>query len=605
MNKLNSNERDLLGNGKAFELVYNKRKHLTFLAYIFIVVFIGIVGVAKALEQPPDRISGIVLEKDTDEGLKEVTVILDMDDGDGGFSTVQETVTDSDGNYSFTGFFNHDFKVRLEIKDGWEITTPEEGYHSVKNPWSRTSFRMDFEIDLGDTEVVEFSDQNLEEAVRNELEIPEGDITEEDMLDLTALYGLRQGIEVLHGMEYASNLDTLYLSANNISDIAPLSKLTNLEELNLFGNDISDIETLSCLTNLENLHVGNNKIICINALSDLTNLESLMLFGNDINDIETLSRLTNLEGLWLQENNITNIEVLSELTNLKNLNLGNNNISDISALSHLTNLESLMLFRNDISNIETLSGLTNLKILHLSANNISDISALSKLTNLQTLMLFRNDISNIETLSDLANLEDLNLSSNNITDICALSELTNLERLWLQDNSISDIDVLSDLTKIERLRSRRNKITDISALVDNEGIDDSDIVHINTNPLAPESYTEHISELEERGVDLDYDHPGEIHGTVSDDDTGEGLEDVTVFLDINRDGELNDWEISTVTDADGNYSFDPIGPYEYEVRVKVSEDRLIATPRAEYHSIELSSEETITGLDFELDATEN
>ena len=57
-----------------------------------------------------------------------------------------------------------------------------------------------------------------------------------------------------------TNLTSLYLWENKISDIKPLSNLTNLTSLSLWGNKISDIKPLSNLTNLTFLSLSGNPL---------------------------------------------------------------------------------------------------------------------------------------------------------------------------------------------------------------------------------------------------------------------------------------------------------------------------------------------------------
>ncbi|WP_375493701.1 leucine-rich repeat domain-containing protein [uncultured Nostoc sp.] len=57
-----------------------------------------------------------------------------------------------------------------------------------------------------------------------------------------------------------TNLTSLSLRSNKISDIKPLSALTNLTSLSLRSNKISDIKPLSALTKLEILNINNNPI---------------------------------------------------------------------------------------------------------------------------------------------------------------------------------------------------------------------------------------------------------------------------------------------------------------------------------------------------------
>ena len=67
--------------------------------------------------------------------------------------------------------------------------------------------------------MVNIPDENLEQAIRDELEKPTGYITVADMEELTVLDARRKIIEELIGLEYAKNMGSLYLEYNSISDI--------------------------------------------------------------------------------------------------------------------------------------------------------------------------------------------------------------------------------------------------------------------------------------------------------------------------------------------------------------------------------------------------
>ena len=195
-------------------------------------------------------------------------------------------------------------------------------------------------------------DSNLEAAIREAINKPEGSIYTSDLQPLTVLEAQERGILDLSGLEYCVNLEWLDLGENNISDISPLAGLTNLWRLNLNNNSISDISPLAGLTNLQGL----------------TNLDSLGLYDNNISNISPLAGLTNLQGL--------------------------------------TNLDSLGLYDNNVSDISPLAGLTNLRYLELQANNISDISALAGLTNLDSPGLYDNNVSDISPLVENSGLSD-------------------------------------------------------------------------------------------------------------------------------------------------------------------------------------------------------
>ena len=193
-----------------------------------------------------------------------------------------------------------------------------------------------------------FPDQNLEAAIREALNKPEGPITSEDLAGLTVLNAPGRDISDLTGIEHCINLRELHLwGGNKVSDITSLSNLTNLHILTLDNNQISDIRPLINLTNLQILHLGgNHQITDISPLSGLTNLRNLEMGGNEISNISPLSNLTDLRLLYLDHNLIINISPLEALTKIGeweggvqerdgvNVHLGisNNQISDISYL---------------------------------------------------------------------------------------------------------------------------------------------------------------------------------------------------------------------------------------------------------------------------------
>ena len=66
-----------------------------------------------------------------------------------------------------------------------------------------------------------FPDANLEEAVREALGLPEGDITPQDLQGLTELVAPERGIEDLTGLEHATSLEGLSLDGNQSATWRP------------------------------------------------------------------------------------------------------------------------------------------------------------------------------------------------------------------------------------------------------------------------------------------------------------------------------------------------------------------------------------------------
>ena len=197
-------------------------------------------------------------------------------------------------------------------------------------------------------QIVEIPDPNLERAIRERLELPtDVPITQQEMLRLTGLAAEVAEVETLIGLEYATNLKSLYLRNNPIKDLTPLAKLTQLELLHMPGVPINDLTLIANLTQLKELILASCGIRDISPLASLTQLILLNLNGNDIVDVSPLAKLTALEELWLEGNQIVDVSPLAKLTALKTLYLEGNPIVDVSPVQEL----SLTDFRYDEVNV--------------------------------------------------------------------------------------------------------------------------------------------------------------------------------------------------------------------------------------------------------------
>ena len=314
---------------------------------------------------------------------------------------------------------------------------------------------------------VTFPDANLEAAIREAIDKPEGLIFTSDLDGLTSLK--TKGITDLTGLEYCSNLTELVLDYNQISDLSPLASLTKLTVLHLScwtrsETQITDLSPLQNLTKLTRLHITGS--------------------GNQISDISPLSSLTNLTDLYLHSNQISDLSPLASLTKLTVLNLKCWTVRNGTQMTDLASLQNL----------------TELTELYLSLYQISDLSPLASLTNLIRLDLGYNQISDISPLASLANLTDLYLNGNQISDLSPLTNLTSLTQLELGRNQISDISPLASLTNLIRLDLGYNQISDISPLLSLPSLKTLHIRH--GNPLSETSLKVHIPQLKKRGVSI-------------------------------------------------------------------------------------------------------
>ena len=313
--------------------------------------------------------------------------------------------------------------------------------------------------------VVSIPDANLATAVRDALGLRRFiNITQLDLLKLTALSAENQGIKDLTGLADAKNLKYLFLGQNQIKDIAILENLPNLAVLSLLSNQISDFTPIARLTKLIELDLSENPGGDIRPITKLTQLQTLYLSGYRIQDLAPFARFTNLLRLGLAHNQIRDLTPLAELTQLRNLQLWDNQIRDITPLSELINLEWLDLSENRISNIAPLKNLTQLQVLQLSSNQIDDLIPLSEFKDLTHLTLGGNQISDITPLSALTNLEVLVANHNQIRDLTPLTTLRQLTTLWLANNQISNLKPLTQLRILVELKVAQNPIADRTPL---------------------------------------------------------------------------------------------------------------------------------------------
>ena len=148
----------------------------------------------------------------------------------------------------------------------------------------------------------------IEEAIRLELEKPEGELTQEDYQKIKKL--------------------SIYRVGRPVKDVTLVGELTNLEELDFAGGDISDPAPLAKLTKLWHLQIAGCGLKDFSTLSSMASLEELMASSNRVSDLSSLQGLTKLRSVALDNNLIKDTSPLSGLKSLKWVNLTGNPLSE-------------------------------------------------------------------------------------------------------------------------------------------------------------------------------------------------------------------------------------------------------------------------------------
>lgn len=269
-----------------------------------------------------------------------------------------------------------------------------------------------------------------------------------------------------------TELTSLKLANNEITELEFLIPLEKLVSLDLSNNQITDITPLAQLKKLRTLHLDNNDIRDFSPLYDLSELTMLTIGGIEVSQSQIKELKTRLPGclIYNDEANTDIVEVhlggKTFKSDVTKLDLSDCSITDLSALSVCTSLEELRLSGNYIRDIGPLLDIPKLRVLDLSNNMISDIRPLMSMTTLEHLNLAGNKISSITALSQLKQLKELVLNGNDIDGTQNLAKLSALKILGLKDTGISDAD-------LERLYNLKNLT--VLALENNPDITESGV----------------------------------------------------------------------------------------------------------------------------------
>ncbi len=293
---------------------------------------------------------------------------------------------------------------------------------------------------------------------------------ETTVLDLS---GKGAGSAALKDIEKLSELTSLKLSDNKISDINFLSSLKKLTTLDLSKNEISDISPLKGLTSLRTLHLDGNEIKDFSPLYELDSLSMLTIGDMDISQSQLKKLKEELPECIVYSDDAKEDVIEIKLggktfkSDVTELDLSGCDVHDITLLSVCTKLTKLDLSDNAVSDISALVDLPLLTELDLSNNRISDISPLMSLPKLEYLNLSGNRIRSLAALQDISALTELNVSGNELGSIAAIGRLTGLKTLWLDDIGLTDADLeeLYGLKSLKKLSIKDNAELSEAAVV--------------------------------------------------------------------------------------------------------------------------------------------
>ncbi|HNW85697.1 MAG TPA: leucine-rich repeat domain-containing protein [Candidatus Limiplasma sp.] len=298
----------------------------------------------------------------------------------------------------------------------------------------------------GDAAIV-FTDAPLEAKVRESMGKPTGDITVSEAASVSRLD--------LGGREEIPDSDRIH-------DIESLRYFTNITSLALFNQSLTDIGALSALQSLKTIDLTNNRITDLSPLEG-SGVEELWLAGNQISDISPLATLNKVQQLDLRVNQIADYSPLAGLSTLKKLYLNENATQDCSPLIPLgatleetdftmavpaATLTGGIVFGDDVLESKIREAL-NKPEGDITAETAATLTWLD--ASLPGDAADDSRIKSIDALRYFVNLDGINLNNNAVSDITPLKGLTRLTQLWLNGNPLEDKTPLGDMTGLIRL----------------------------------------------------------------------------------------------------------------------------------------------------------
>lgn len=292
----------------------------------------------------------------------------------------------------------------------------------------------------GFSQNIYFADSNLKNALVNKICVDtdndgtpdstadfnqDGEISISEAVSITNLKLDNSNISSVAGLEYFSNLESLILSHNSLSNF-PFADFPNLVDLEISFNQFTQIN-IQNHNKISFLQAAGNQITS----ADITNCSSLVdiiLNGNLISNIN-LQALPSLAYLYLYKNNLSSLSV-NHLSNLYELICSENQITSLN-LDNLSNLVSVRCYQNALQTI-SLKGTSSLQFFYCNNNQIQSLD-FSESPSLKTLYAMDND------------LVYLNIKNGTLGDIYGICPNPNLSFICVDNFAIEINHIIAQL----------------------------------------------------------------------------------------------------------------------------------------------------------------
>jgi len=302
-----------------------------------------------------------------------------------------------------------------------------------------------------------------------------------------------------------------------LTDISNIALLTNLEEIYLRANDISDLSPISELTTLTYLNIhSNTNLTDLSPLANLTNLEVIIMRNVPAGDeeIQVIRYFPNLWRINARNTGITNLEVFGDIMSsgalqdnpsqliFADVDIRENDFGEVTDTEdpyapirpYWGNIDSRApellpepvgdgsvfedaVFESAVRNalgIGTDDEITDQMLLDLEELDARDlpiesIEGIEKMPNLTFLRLDGTNVTDISPMIALSNLDYFNINTTTgITDISPLQNNTQPGTLIARNVPFGNegMNTIANFTQLHRLNMRNTGVTDLNVLAD-------------------------------------------------------------------------------------------------------------------------------------------
>ncbi|WP_140422791.1 DUF7619 domain-containing protein, partial [Polaribacter haliotis] len=275
-----------------------------------------------------------------------------------------------------------------------------------------------------------------------------GQVFTADINTITTLNVNSSNISDLKGIEDFVDLNTLFISNNQLSNL-DFSNNMSLSVLYCNGNNLTNLN-VSQNTALTQLYTNGNNLTNLN-LTQNTALIYLQCNDNQLTSLD-VSKNTSLIRLKCQDNQIAGVFDVSQNIALNIFECKNNLISDLD-ISNNTGLSTLRCQNNKLT---TLILNANLKTLEAQDNLLSNVNF--TVSPLLEFLTINNNLLQSLDFSQNQNLKGITASNNLINELDLSNNLL-LTNVYADNNLIDKVMGLDKISGLIQFHVTNNKIT--------------------------------------------------------------------------------------------------------------------------------------------------